>query len=67
LREETDENDHPPIGRTVPTGFYIKAGPRQSFMYVYDRAEGLLVRRVSREAGASNMVTVRELQFAGRR
>jgi len=36
-------------------------------MYVYDRAEGLLVRRVSREAGASNMVTVRELQFAGRR
>ena len=44
--------------------------PRLSTTYYYDRAQGLMVRRISRETTISTgqqMVKVREMQLAGRK
>ena len=43
-------------------------GPDRSMMYVYSRAQGTLIRSVSRERGAGqNMVLTREMQLTGQR
>ncbi len=44
-------------------------GPRQSKTFVYDRAQGALVRSLSREAStaAAGMFTVRQMQLVGKR
>jgi hypothetical protein len=44
-------------------------GPRQSFMFVYDRAQGVMIHSLSRErsTAGTNMVVVHEMQLAGKR
>ena len=43
-------------------------GPDRSMMYVYSRAQGTLIRSVSRERGAGqNMIIMREMQLTGQR
>ena len=43
-------------------------GPRQSFMFVYDRAQGVMIHSLSQERSAqTNSVVVHEMQLAGKR
>jgi hypothetical protein len=53
-----------------PRGVMLQSeGPTQSYAFLYDRTQGLLMRSVSRDRSLSqgqNMVRVREMQLAGR-
>jgi hypothetical protein len=43
-------------------------GPRQSFMFVFDRAQGVMIHSISRESSSgTNTVVVHEMQLAGKR
>ncbi len=67
------------IDRDPLTGFTVRVvnadaqyvalqsdGPRQSFMYVYERARGLLLRKVTQDrSSAAGMINVTDIQLAG--
>jgi hypothetical protein len=69
------------IDRDSHTGFTVRVtaadaqtvslesdGPRQSFMFVFDRAQGVLIHSLSRERSpGTNTVVVHEMQLAGKR
>ncbi len=67
------------IDRDPLTGFTVRVvnadaqyvalqsdGARQSFMYVYERARGLLLRKVTQDRSlAAGMINVTDIQLAG--
>jgi hypothetical protein len=69
------------IDRDPHTGFTVRVaaadaqtvtlesdGPRQSFMFVFDRAQGVMIHSISRERSSeTNTVAVHEMQLAGKR
>jgi hypothetical protein len=71
--EEIDRDPHTGItvrvAATDPQSVTLQAdGPRQSFMFVYECAQGLMIHSLSRERSAeTNTVVVHEMQLAGKR